>query len=550
MNEGICSRRFALASISRNFSACVAMLAILMASGCVGLTGKGAGNSGTAAITMNLSPSSLSFGDLAVGQSTTKNVTITNGGTDILMISGISVAGTGFTASGPHLPIALSAGQTTTIATLFKPTTGEAASGAITITSNAADSPAQVALSGTGTTTSTLTASPTSIAFGSVNVGSEVTQAVKLTSSGTGSVKISGMTFSGSGVSVTGLSLPVTLSAGQSASATVTFKPLSAGALAGAISITSNATTPSMVIDLTATATSSTLTATPASVNFGSVIAGSDTTQTIRLSNAGTSQVTISSVTLSGTGISVQGINPPLTLAAGASSTFSAAYKPTAAGSLTGKITAVSNAVGSPTVIALSATAAAASVALTPSATTLSFGNVTVGSAGTKQVTVKSTGNVDAKISSVAITGTGFTLSGTNSSLTLDPNQSETYTVSFNPKNAGSPTGTLTITSNAPNSPLKIGLSGAAVTAATSASHTVALTWDRSVSTVTGYYVYRSSKPSGPYAKMDSTPDANTSFSDTTVAGGQVYYYVVTAVDSSNIESAFSNQVSVTIPTN
>jgi hypothetical protein len=34
------------------------------------------------------------------------------------------------------------------------------------------------------------------------------------------------------------------------------------------------------------------------------------------------------------------------------------------------------------------------------------------------------------------------------------------------------------------------------------------------------------------------------------VANGQVYYYVVTAVDSSNIESAYSNQVSVTIPSN
>ena len=50
-----------------------------------------------------------------------KTVTLTNTGSGILMITGISVAGTGFTASGPHLPIALSAGQSTTISVVFKP---------------------------------------------------------------------------------------------------------------------------------------------------------------------------------------------------------------------------------------------------------------------------------------------------------------------------------------------------------------------------------------------------------------------------------------------
>jgi fibronectin type 3 domain-containing protein len=34
------------------------------------------------------------------------------------------------------------------------------------------------------------------------------------------------------------------------------------------------------------------------------------------------------------------------------------------------------------------------------------------------------------------------------------------------------------------------------------------------------------------------------------VNDGAVYYYVVTAVNSSNIESADSNQVSATIPSN
>jgi hypothetical protein len=204
--------------------------------------------------------------------------------------------------------------------------------------------------------------------------------------------------------------------------------------------------------------------------------------------------------------------------------------------------------VGSPTIIDLSASAAAASIQLTPSATSLSFGNVTVGSSGANQLSVKSTGNTNASISKVAVTGTGFVLGSSTASVILDPTQSQTYTVNFDPKATGSVTGTLTITSNAANSPINIPLSGSGAAAA--AQHTVALSWEHSSSTVTGYFVYRSSKPSGPYTQLNSTPEANPSYSDVSVSNGQVYYYYVTAVNSSNIQSADSNQVSVTIPSN
>jgi hypothetical protein len=356
------------------------------------------------------------------------------------------------------------------------------------------------------------------------------------------------MAFSGTGVSVSGVTVPMTVASGQTVNLTVTYKPVSPGTLTGTVSITSNATDPSMVIGINATATSSTLAATPSSVSFGNVVVGSDTTQTIRLENIGTSQVTISSITPSVAGVGISGVTLPVSLAPGTSATVTAAYKPTGAGSVSGKITVTSSAVGSPTIIDLSATAAAASIQLTPSATSLSFGNVGVGSTGTSQLTVKSTGNTNASISKVTVSGTGFVLGSSAAGLTLDPTQSESYTVNFDPKATGSVAGTLTITSNAANSPMNIALSGSGVTAA--AKHTVALAWDRSSSTVTGYFVYRSSKPSGPYTQLNSTPEANPTYSDGTVSSGQVYYYYVTAVDSSNIQSADSNQVSVTIPSN
>ena len=546
------SRQFALESILRGISAAVTLIVILATSGCVGVTGKGTTPVVTG-VAIEISPSTVSFGNVAMGQSATKTVTLTNTGTEALSVSGIAVAGTGFTASGPHLPISLASGQSTSISAVFKPTAGNADKGTITITSNAAGSPSLIALSGTGTTGATaaaLTVTPTTIAFGSVAVGSEQTQTVHVENTGNETATISKLTISGTGVSLSGMTAPTTLAAGQTVNLTVAYKPVAAGTLTASLAIASNATDPNVVVGINATATSSTLAATPSSVSFGNVVVGSNTSQTIRLQNIGTSEVKISAITPSVSSIAISGVTTPINLAPGTSATLTAAYKPTAAGSVVGKITVTSNAVGSPTIVDLSATAAAAAVQLTPSASSLSFGSVTVGSSGTSQLTVKSTGNTNATISKVTVSGTGFVLGGSAASVILDPDQTESYTVNFDPKAAGAISGTLTITSNAANSPLNIALSGTGV--ATSASnHTVALTWERSsTSSVTGYFVYRGTKPSGPFAQLNSSPESSPSYSDSTVSSGQVYYYYVTAVDSSNIHSADSNEVSVTIPSN
>ena len=169
----------------------------------------------------------------------------------------------------------------------------------------------------------------------------------------------------------------------------------------------------------------------------------------------------------------------------------------------------------------------------------------------TESVTVTSSGNADANISTVTVSGTGFSLSGSAAAETLAPSQKAQYTVNFDPKASGNATGTLSIKSNAPNSPLSIALSGSApASSPASTSHSVALKWDASSSSVVGYYVYRGSKPSGPYSKLNTSPNSSTAYSDSSVTDGQVYDYVVTAVNSSNVESSDSNQVSVTIPSN
>ena len=499
---------------------------------------------------LTVSPTSIGFGSVVVGKTATQTVKVTNTGNASAAISKLSFSGTGVSVSGLTAPTTLAAGQSANLTVTYKPVSAGTLSGTVSITSNASDPSLVIGLSATATSAAVadLTVSPTTIGFGSVMVGSTATQTVKVTNTGNASAAISKLSFSGAGVSVSGLTAPMTLAAGQATSFTVTYKPVAAGTLTGTVSITSNASDPSVAIGLSAIATSSTMGATPSTATFGNVVVGSTTTQSIRLTNIGTAQIAISSITSSAASVVISGISTPASLAPGTSATFTATYKPTAAATLSGQITVASNAVGSPTMITLSGTAAAATVQLTPSATSLSFGSVNVGSSGTSQLTVKSTGNANASISKAAVTGTGFVLGSSGGSVILDPNQSQAYTVNFNPKAAGSLTGTLTITSNAANSPLNIALSGTGV--APAAEHTVALTWEPSTSSVTGYFVYRGSKPSGPFTQLNSSPESSPSYSDSSVTSGQVYYYFVTAVNSSNIQSADSNEVSVTIPAN
>jgi acid phosphatase type 7 len=81
--------------------------------------------------------------------------------------------------------------------------------------------------------------------------------------------------------------------------------------------------------------------------------------------------------------------------------------------------------------------------------------------------------------------------------------------------------------------------------AATSrAKKKINLTWSQSPSpAVTQNKIYRSTVSGGPYTLVATIP-ATTSYQNSGLTSGTTYYYVVTAVNSSNLESSVSNQAS------
>lgn len=86
-------------------------------------------------------------------------------------------------------------------------------------------------------------------------------------------------------------------------------------------------------------------------------------------------------------------------------------------------------------------------------------------------------------------------------------------------------------------------------------AHDVAVSWTASAPvsgvTVTGYNLYRSTVSGGSYAKVNSSPiTVGVTFDDTGVTGGVKYFYVVTAVSSTGLESVFSTEASAQVPVN
>jgi hypothetical protein len=206
----------------------------------------------------------------------------------------------------------------------------------------------------------------------------------------------------------------------------------------------------------------------------------------------------------------------------------------------------VTNGVGSVTSNAAALTVAAAgTLILNASQASLNFSNVNIGSNSILPVTFTNGGTANVTISNVSVSGAGYTASGIQSGQIVAPGKTATLNVTFAPSAAGLLPGSVTVTSNATNSPSTITLSGTGVQ---TVSHSVAITWTASTSVVTGYNVYSSTVSGGPYSKLNSSPVAGTSYTDTTVQASQTYFYVVTSVDSNGVESAFSTEVSASVP--
>lgn len=382
-----------------------------------------------------------------------------------------------------------------------------------------------------------LTAMPAGLRFGSVVLSQTENQEIVLANTGATSTTISGVSVNDSEFSVSAGNLPVTLSAGETIALTVSFCPSSDGHVTGQITITSNAENPSLSIGVEGTGVKAdAVSASPSSLSFGPVAVGHTVTDAVVIRNPNSGSETIDSFQATGSGFTVSGPSTPLTLSAGQTLTLKVSFDPQSAGIDTGSV----HLAGPNIMIPLTGTGTQAGQ-LTISPASLNFGNVDVGSSTTQPSSFTATGSA-VTISSGGSNNSQFSISGVSFPLTIAAGQSVPFDVVFTPTQTGAESATLMFTDNATNQGSE-SLSGTGI----QQQYSVNLSWNPSTSQVSGYNVYRGTKP-GSYSKINSSLDPSTSYTDTTVSAGTTYYYAATSVTSSGQESGYCSPIQVSIP--
>jgi hypothetical protein len=225
----------------------------------------------------------------------------------------------------------------------------------------------------------------------------------------------------------------------------------------------------------------------PASVNFGSVQAGTVTAQSLILSNSSKSDLTVSQAIVAGQGFSLRGPSLPLTLTSGHSVAVNVVFAPVSGGSTSGSVSFVSSTTSThdrsgkhnsvstaTTTIVLSGSGfVPPTTVVTPGVlvaypSSMGFPSLQVGSSQTLLATLTNSGGTAVTISQATIiqatSGNAFSLNGLTLPAMLAASQSVIFSVAFTPVSAGSASGSISINSDASNPTLNIALAGTGAT--------------------------------------------------------------------------------------
>lgn len=375
-----------------------------------------------------------------------------------------------------------------------------------------------------------LTSSPSSLRFGALNVGQTETLLVSLTNTSQTSVTITAVTASNPEFSTSSLGLPATLVAGESLDVSVNFTPTATGVTGGTITFSRNASNPRLSLSVAGGGVSNDpVSASPASLAFGSVSTGGHSALPVVITNTSSKALTLVSTSVVGSQFAMSRATFPLTLSAGQSVSLTVTFTPQSTGEFGGSLFIFGPRLNIP--LTGSGTAAG-QLMLAPA--TLNFGNVTEGTTQTAALSMTASGS-SVTVYSAADGNSQFALEGVSFPFTIAAGQSVSLNVGFDPQSVGAESGSISFTSNASN-PLAVeSLTGTGI----AVQYNVNIWWNSSQN-VEGYNVYRSTSATGTYAKINSTLDANTAYTDSTVVAGQTYYYEATLVNSGGQESARS----------
>ena len=301
------------------------------------------------------------------------------------------------------------------------------------------------------------------VPFGSVDVGSTQTQNFALTNSSNASITIATLTVTGAGFAgPIGLAAPDQLGPGQTAPFQVSFTPQSGTAAQGVLTVgqqmfnltgqglgSTTSTAQLQVYEFNGT--TDTLVQAGTLVNVGTAAPGDTITTRFHVRNTGTGPVTLQKISLAGSGFTIGSapsigyILAPYT-AGSAEPEIDVDFSPTIVDSYSATLL-----INGASIVLGGTAAPLAVVTVGTSATPLSDGatvnfSADVGSSQVQTFVLSNPSNASVTVGSVAVSGSGFTLSPLTLPVQIAPSgQSVPFSVTFTPMAGTTVQGTLTV---------------------------------------------------------------------------------------------------------
>jgi Ca2+-binding RTX toxin-like protein len=311
--------------------------------------------------------------------------------------------------------------------------------------------------------------SPTSLAidFGTVAVadGPSTPQTITIQNTGSADLLVSGVSVTGAdAASFSAVAAPACaiVAPGGFCVIDVTFDPATTGPKAADVSIAHNASGSPIMVGLSGIGGAPVASVSPASLAFGSVTTGTTSAPlSITVSNTGNTNLVVSGVALSGpnAGQFTIVVNACGTVAPAGSCNIDVAFAPTTVGAKSAQVDITHNAAGSPSSVTLSGTGVALVGPTISIPANTAFGTRRVGTTRIQTIRVTNLGPGTLVITS-ATTSAPFIVNLGTCAAPVAAGRTCRLIVAFTPTAIGPVSRTLTVVSNASNSPTIVTVSG------------------------------------------------------------------------------------------
>jgi hypothetical protein len=413
---------------------------------------------GVAGPPATLTPPSVDFGAVTLGSSAgPATFTLSNPAALPMTLSAFTVSAP-FSLFSTTCGGSLPGGSSCTADVKFTPSAAGPASGSISITAGGATYSS--GLAGSGTALPTLQVTPVAFDFGSVLLGtSSATKTFGIANPSATAASISPPSVTGPFqlLSTTcGASIPAL----SSCAADVKFVPVTTGAAAGALVVTSSGGSASST--LSGTGIRQAAVSIPTSpIEFGSLVKGSaPVAQTVTLKNSGNATLGINGITVGSPFTLINGC--PASLGAGESCNLTVTFDPTTLGDYPALLSISTNAPNGFVQIRVHAGVQSRPEPLVRvDPRTIGFGERIAGSPSPSQrITLTNDGGATASLN-LSITTAHFLVQNTTCGATLGPQQTCYADVVFQAVGFGPKRGQYVVSSNSPDTPQVVNLSGA-----------------------------------------------------------------------------------------